>query len=607
MDKNLDSANDVSVSDPSSASTSSTPTTSAAIDVSARRSCPRCGRRMSSLQFDKHTFCVVCRDIKCSLDTRCKECNAWSKEFMLGYVKHQHTLVSKARKSTSASSPSPPVTAVNTASLVSLPSETFSEDRLRQLVHSMFQDLMSARLGTNQPSTAPPAVPDSATKCTESTGGLRSVTPFEAPSTEFPGVVLPMTQVDLPPPPNTVSVCVLYVARSGVSNFGGSLTTGVGLTISVSRGTDHLRVVNVAPPAVATAASALSPGSLLLPFSDSGFASLSASSSRPLSLPPPPLLSSSVSLASSSSFLASSSFSSLPLLPSPAFPSPAFPSPLAPSAPFSSGSSFSASAAVRPPPGFPPLPPPPPGFAPLAPSVSPLPSSSLLSVSSAPSFSSSLPPVCVSFSAGQAAPVLSSSSSSPLDFTSYQALMLGLSQDYQSLARWYFLSGGSDFRAYLSAFYPHLSSDASRDFSSGSLAFFSALRAVASSVPLPVSSTAPPLPSVAPTVSSSRPPAPLLPAPPFSAPSSVPVPSSLPSRAALQGGGLYELGAASVLAPAPPGFPSLSAPSALLCLLLRYLLLFLLLCLRVSRCSLLLPLLSCLRLLLRCLSCPLLL
>ena len=42
-----------------------------------------------------------------------------------------------------------------------------------------------------------------------------------------------------------------------------------------------------------------------------------------------------------------------------------------------------------------------------------------------------------------------------------------------------------------------------------------------------------------------------------------------------------------------------------LCLLLRCLLLFLLLCLRVSRCSLLLPLLSCLRLLLRCLSCPL--
>ena len=81
MDKKLDSPMNVSVTDPASASTS-TPTTAAAIDIYARRSCPRCGRRMSALQFDKHTFCVVCRDIKCSLDTRCKECKAWSKDFV---------------------------------------------------------------------------------------------------------------------------------------------------------------------------------------------------------------------------------------------------------------------------------------------------------------------------------------------------------------------------------------------------------------------------------------------------------------------------------------------------------------------------------------------
>ena len=37
-------------------------------------------------------------------------------------------------------------------------------------------------LGTNHISTAPPVVSDSATKYTEATGGLRSVTPFEAPS-----------------------------------------------------------------------------------------------------------------------------------------------------------------------------------------------------------------------------------------------------------------------------------------------------------------------------------------------------------------------------------------------------------------------------------------
>ena len=99
-----------------------------------------------------------------------------------------------------------------------------------------------------------------------------------------------------PPLPNNVSVCVSYVARSEVSQMGGSLSSGLGLTVSVSCGSDHLRVVDVAPSAVVSVASALSPGSLLFPFSDSGFASLSAaSSSRPLVVP---------SLLSSSSFLA---------------------------------------------------------------------------------------------------------------------------------------------------------------------------------------------------------------------------------------------------------------------------------------------------------------
>ena len=219
-------------------------------------------------------------------------------------------------------------------------------------------------------------------------------------------------------------------------------------------------MVNVAPYAVAFA---LSPGSLLFPFSDPGFAS---SSSWLFALPPPPpLLPSSVALSSSSiSSLASSSFSSsLPFSPSSLPPTPAFPSPLAPPASsLPSSSSLLALATLRPPPGFAPLPPPPPGFAPLPPSLSPpLSSSSFPSASAVPSFYSSLPPGCVSFSAGLAPPVLSSSSFPPLDFASYQASMLGLSQDYQSLARWYFLSGGSDFRAYLSAFYPHLSSDVS--------------------------------------------------------------------------------------------------------------------------------------------------
>ena len=73
----------------------------------------------------------------------------------------------------------------------------------------MLQDMLhSGSLGINHPSTAPLAVPDSPPLITGATGGLRSVTPVEAPSADSPGVVLPTLQEDLPPPPHTVSVCV---------------------------------------------------------------------------------------------------------------------------------------------------------------------------------------------------------------------------------------------------------------------------------------------------------------------------------------------------------------------------------------------------------------
>ena len=78
-------------------------------------------------------------------------------------------------------------------------------------------------LGTNHISTAPPAVPDSAIKYTEVTGGLSSLTKLrlhvEAVISESPGVVLPTTQVDLPSP-LVVSVCVSYVTRFGVLYWG---------------------------------------------------------------------------------------------------------------------------------------------------------------------------------------------------------------------------------------------------------------------------------------------------------------------------------------------------------------------------------------------------
>ena len=273
------------------------------------------------------------------------------------------------------------------------------------------------------------------------------------------------------------------LAGSGVVSLGGSLVTGHGQSLSYTRGTDQLCVVGVAPSANVNVASVLSPGSLLFPFSDSGFASLSSasfpSSSLSLSLPSPATSSSWPSSSLSSAPPLSSSYSFLPYFfgasssvpPRPSsslFPPPGFPPLVSSSSPAPlSSSSF-------------PLHPPPPSVSFSIPAVS----------SSSYGVPSSVPPVSSSFS----------SASSFLDFAAYQPSVLGLSREYQALARWYPGSGGSDFLAYLSAFYPHLSADASHDFSSGSSLFLSALHSLASSLRLP--SAHPPPPGFAPPVSS---------------------------------------------------------------------------------------------------------
>ena len=195
----MDSDKDVPSTVPSSPST---PSTSATTDVSVRCTCPRCTRWMSSLKNDKHSLCVACRDVKCSVAVRCSECQSWSKDFMLGYVKHQRSLVSKGKKESSASSPSVPVTAVTTTPVVPLPNlPVLTDEQHRQYVHSVLANLLSqpGNLGTNLTSTAPLAVPDSAPVIRGATGGLGSVTPIEVPTTESPGVVLPTSQEDLPP------------------------------------------------------------------------------------------------------------------------------------------------------------------------------------------------------------------------------------------------------------------------------------------------------------------------------------------------------------------------------------------------------------------------
>ena len=128
---------DVHKSVPSSPATPSTSAPGSAAS-SAHCTCPHCARRMSSLKYDKHSIFVACRDTQCSVDVRCSECSSWSVDFMLGYVKHQKSLVSKGKKtpSSSFSSPSKPPEVQPTAPVAPLSLPASTEDQLERYVHS---------------------------------------------------------------------------------------------------------------------------------------------------------------------------------------------------------------------------------------------------------------------------------------------------------------------------------------------------------------------------------------------------------------------------------------------------------------------------------------
>ena len=140
----------------------------------------------------------------------------------------------------------------------------------------------------------------------------------------------------------------------------------------------------------------------------------------------------------------------------------------------------------------------PPGFPPHSSS------SSLVSSFSTPlsllssSLSSSFLPSSVSSSSSaiasapvSSAPIVSSassSSSSSLDYASYKAHVLGILDEYLSLARFYVSVGGLDF-FFLSSYCPHLLADVAKDFASGSSVLLSTLRSSSVFVSGPPAST----------------------------------------------------------------------------------------------------------------------
>ena len=473
-----------------SPSTSAPSTTSSTtVDVTARRSCRRCTRKMSSLTHDKHTICVTCRDVDCSVAVRCDECREWSTESMNGYVCHKRSLISKSRepKVTTPSASSASVTPSESPSLSQVvtpsPPSLADDEKLKNYVHSFLASMLSQQsgqvsLGSN-PFVSAPSVEVPYLPPRGSTGG-KTTESLSSRSIESPGVV--------PLPPQDDVMAPTYVSVSRMSSVGLAGVSGVpspslGVSDPISGRQDQLRdrgdvgftrhIVSADVHHVPRSLSSFDPTSLLFPFSDSGF-SLSSST--------PPSLSSFLTSLSSSFSVASSTSLSSSMVPICSLPS-VVPSILSTSLPSSPPLPHSSSFSVGPPLGF---------------SSGSYPSCASFLASSAPSFPraplstplSSAPATSLGalpFSSASSVP----SSSSPLDFVAYRANVLGLSAEYQALGRWYFASGGKDFPAYLSAYFPHLYSDFRLDFSSGLSRFLSAL----SSAPPPVQVPVAPAPS----------------------------------------------------------------------------------------------------------------
>ena len=244
-------------------------------------------------------------------------------------------------------------------------------------------------------------MPNSVSLLREAAGGLSAVTPSEAPLTESPGEVLPMMQVDHPPP--ITSVQDVSLVRRGVVSSGRSPYPGHSHSVRHDM-TDQLHVGGVSYEPSLPPLAALSPTSFLFPSSDSGFVSLYSSSASVSSHPPADTTYSASSSLYTSSFpplSSSASTSSLPLTP---LSYPPRPSILSPAAGVSAPP-------PPPPPGFPPLPP---GFPPLSSSSSSsLVSSSFsppLSLSSSSLTSASLPSFVSSTSSAPASASASSAS-----------------------------------------------------------------------------------------------------------------------------------------------------------------------------------------------------
>ena len=103
-----------------------------------QRSCSKCPSRMSSIDRDKHLFCIKCRGFECSVELRCDECKDWSKEEMLAHEKICKSLASKSKSRGKSSSNSKSSKKPASPPSTSVPLDI--DDRLKESVNEQDRD-----------------------------------------------------------------------------------------------------------------------------------------------------------------------------------------------------------------------------------------------------------------------------------------------------------------------------------------------------------------------------------------------------------------------------------------------------------------------------------
>ena len=132
-------------------------TDTTAMDLDSRRNCSTCKTRMSSLMHDSHLMCTNCCGRDCNMDIRCVECEGWSEEAMLKYIKYRKSLESKNKSkkdkiSASADQASLPSSRDSNVSQASAALAGISEARVAELISMQLGEFSSSFAATMQAS-----------------------------------------------------------------------------------------------------------------------------------------------------------------------------------------------------------------------------------------------------------------------------------------------------------------------------------------------------------------------------------------------------------------------------------------------------------------------